>query len=343
MDTVPPVDSGAQTYDGATSSDGAKIPEAQADQEAAAGDASADGAADGASTADAPTDGGLTDVPVTPPSDAAMAEPTCNPNAKTTSPTAVPGIPTFATQPLITMTSDELTMAWVLPNAGSAEGGTAGVGVFVADRATTTDPFGTAIQIDAILDGGSFFAVERVAISGDGLTLIGVEVGATNMASFIRTARGQAFAPFDVTGPYAAIVQSLNPGELLGDPVVSSDNDDLAFSKYGLGAAVSVYESFRAGTSAWPTATPRSDLPLQTSTGHRKHPLSMSADRLTLFVWDDLSNAAYGAIRNSPTGDYSVTEPYGSLFSLQTNGACNRFYYVSQSGTTYTVSQVQAM
>jgi hypothetical protein len=336
--TGPAYDSGYVLPDASKKPDGGSAADGQTDQEAATGDATSE--SDG--VADAPADDGFVDVPTTPPTDASMVEPTCNPNAKLGTSTAVPGLPTFTTQPFITMTGDELTMAWVLPNAGSAEAGTAGTGVFVADRATPSDSFGTATAIVAILDGGSFFAPQRVAISSDGLTVIAIEAGGKNMASFIRTARGQAFAPFDVTSPYAEIVQSLNPGEMLADPVVSSDSDDLVFTKYGLGSSISVYESFRSGTSPWPTPTPRT-LTLQASGSSLKHPLSLSQDRLTLFVWDDSTSAAYGAFRNTPMADYSILEPYGSLVSLQTNAACNRFYFVSASGSTYTVQQAPTM
>lgn len=338
MSTSPPDSSAPSGSDGAY--DGA-TPDANS-LDAAQADAQEAGLADGPT--DAVSDAVSEEVQFTPPSgDAAVGEPSCDPSAKLGSPTPVPGIPSFSTQPFITMTNDELTMAWVVPGSGEGDGGVGGVGVYVADRTSTTDPFGTALEVYGILDGASFFAFDRVAISGDGLTLTAVEDGARNMASFVRTARGEAFAPFELLSPYEAITQSLEDAELLGDPVVSSDNEDLVFSVYGQGALVTVFESIRTGSSAWPTPTPRGSMALQASNGDRERPLSMTADRLTLFVWDTGSSSAYGVFRNSATGNYTTAEPYGPLFSLQTNGACTAFYYVAQTGSTYTVEQVQTM
>ncbi len=76
-------------------------------------------------------------VQVQPGSDASMAEPACSLSATWSAPVSVPGLATFATVPFVTMTSDELTVAWVVDNG-------LGGSVFVADRTSSTDPFGPA-------------------------------------------------------------------------------------------------------------------------------------------------------------------------------------------------------
>jgi hypothetical protein len=288
---------------------------------------------------------GPVDVQVTPPSDAPMSEPLCSPGAKWSDPVPVAGIPAFATQPLITLTNDELSVAWVV-DAGGGQGA-----ISVADRATRTSAFGSSAAVTPIVfgpppDGGgppiplpgsnTYFAFERVALTGDGLQLIGVAVGGQHMARFTRGMPQEA--------DFAGISRPLNPGERLGDPVISNDGTDLVYSRYGNSTMMSVYETFLpAGQSSWPSGIPQAQMPLAMSQGARKRPTSLSSDRLTLFVWDDATSGAFGVFRNYSMGTFNAMQSAGPRFSVQAAGDCKTLYFVAQSPSGYVVEQVSTM
>ncbi len=312
---------------------------------------------DGDATDASPTD--ATDAPsdapfeasVTPPTDASMAHPGCNPRATWSAASAVPGL-SFATHPIVTLTSDELTAAWVL-DAGNGSGQ-----VFASDRASATDAFGVAISVQATGGffaaggeggtpegdaGAAYFAFERVALSSDGLTLIGVSIDGQTMAAFTRAARGQAFFGAPQPSQLAAISLQLNPGERLGDPVLSADGDDLVYSRYGDSFTLSVFEAFRSGSIPFGGGSPRQGDGLQMAGTARMRPTSMSADRLTLFVWDEATSAAEGVFRSGNMTDFSGPQPYGTRDSLQVNAACSTLYYVAPVASAFGLFQVTAL
>jgi hypothetical protein len=298
----------------------------------------------------APSDATLvSDVRVTPPGDSAMLEPTCNPNKTWGGPTNTPGVPGFAAQPLVTITNDELTIAWVVDNGGGQGN------VFVADRTSTSASFGAASQLVAmplggsyfvdgatVTDGGeSYFAFDRVTLSGDGLTLIGVAVGGLHMAQFIRANRTDAFVSTPMETRYSVLTSALMAGEKLGDPVLAANGQDIVYSRYGLSPSLTIYESFLTSGQTWPAGSGEAAMALEEDAGHRKHPTSMTADRLTLFVWDE-AGQAYGVLRATQTSNFNYPIPFGNRFSIQINGACSRIYYVAPAPSGYALVQADA-
>jgi hypothetical protein len=234
----------------------------------------------------------------------------------------------------------------------------------VADRPDASAAFGAASELQAAgsstsdagaveagsSDGGSvqaaaatYFAFERVALSSDGLTLIGVSVQATSMAEFTRTARGQAFFAYPQPSNLAPLSRGLYPGEQLGDPVLSPDGNDIVYSRYGLDPTVSVYEAFRSGPVAWGAGSPKEGQDLLMTAGGRKRPLSLSADRLTLFVWDEATNATLGLFRADPMGDFGSAQSFGEKPSLQVSASCMRMYYVAPTASGYGLVQTTSM
>lgn len=314
------------------------------------GSSSEDGEADGA-----PSDAGARSdvVSVTPPSDSSMPEPTCSPNQTWGQGTATAGLPSFNTQPLITVTNDELTVAWVVQNGDQGT-------VYVADRTSTTNPFGSpnvvtgltlggsTVYVDgaAFTDGGdAYFAFDRVALSDDGLTLIGVAVGGMHLAEFTRTSRTQPFYTTSSESRYEDLSSTLMTGQMLGDPVLGSSNEDLVYSQYGRGASITVYESFRSSVGmAWLAGSGLGNAVLAANdAGDRKRPTSMTADWLTLFVWDE-AGQAYAIPRPGPSLHFGgIAIPFGDRFSIQVNGSCSRIYYVSAGAAPYTVQQADAL
>jgi hypothetical protein len=300
-----------------------------------------------------PEDATTGDVMITPPSDASEITPSCSVTPKWSDPTAVPGFSTpFPSQPLVTMTNDELTVAWVL-DAGGGKGQ-----VFVADRTSTSMSFGAPTAVPSgtvgsqvsfdgsiVADAGdAYFAFDRVALSPDGLTLTGVAVGNHHMASFSRLSRTHTFAgatPFEP--PYVGLTQSLRNGESLGDPVLGAHGDDLVYSVYGGGAATTVYESTRTASGEnWPAGQAAGKSALDVANGQRKRPTSMTGDRLSLFYWDE-AGGAYFVLRAIPTSQFSYPISLGDRFSVQVNGPCTRLYYVTPAaGGGYSLVQSDA-
>jgi len=270
------------------------------------------------------------DVAVNPGSDASMVDPSCTPLRTWGAPAPVPGVSSFASEPLVTMTGDELTLAWVV-DAGAGAGN-----VFYADRALASDPFPAGQPLVASGGAGDagtqYFAFDRVAVTGDGLTLTGLAIGGLNMADFTRTARGQAFSPSGLAYPFQPMVNQLTGGDFRGgslsDPVVSADGHDLVYSVVGLPGSTSVYESTTT-TQIWSMGEPQADPPLQIVQSARKRPTSLTADRLNLFHWDEGSNMAFIVQRGVPTAELNFSWALGPYFSVQTNATCSRLYYVS--------------
>jgi hypothetical protein len=307
----------------------------------------ADGGADGTTL----TDGSVRDVTTSPANEASMTDPACSPLQTWGAPTVSSGNLTFATQPLIAMTGDELTMAWVT-DVGGGRGN-----VFVADRTSNTVAFGTPHQVmptgpTFLVDGqavsadagDTYFAFDRVAISSDGLRLIGVAVGGQDLAQFIRTSRTVAFdQPSPMETSFEPLATSLMPGESLGDPVISADNEDLVYSKYGKSPTLTVYETVRGSAGGFGAGSGIGTKSLESDGGGRKRPTSMTGDRLVLFIWDEASNAAYGVLRGTPAEQFNYAIPFGDRFSIQINAGCTRYYYVAPGASGYVLEESDAM
>jgi hypothetical protein len=281
------------------------------------------------------------DVQTVVPSDAAMAEPTCPVGMTFGTPSQVLGVATFmtASAPLVTMTSDELTVAWVL-DAGGGKGN-----VFITSRSDTSSAFGAAIPVPTKtssvttfegglpIDGGDpYFAYDRVALSTGGL-VIGVSVDLRHFGSVIYLG-GNSFE--DLTeGPYASLTASLMMAtEKLGDPTLAPSALDLVYSHYGANAMLSVYETTRLTLgSNWQPGAGDNGPAIQESNGQRKHPTSLTADRLTLFYWDDMTQEGWYSLRSPASGSFNTGTALGSAYmSPQINADCSRLYYVTPGG-----------
>ena len=150
--------------------------------------------------------------------------------------------------------------------------------------------------------GAGYFAFERVGLSSDGLTLVGVAVARTSMAEFSRTVRGQAFFPYPQATHLTPLSRALYPGELLGNPVISSDGSGSSTRGTDWTRQLPCTRLFRSGPVAWGTGSPQASQDLAMSAGLRRRPLSLSADRLTLFVWDEVTSSALGVFRAESHG-----------------------------------------
>ena len=192
-------------------------------------------------------------------------------------------------------------------------------------------------------DGGdAYFAFDRVALSSDGLRLVGVDYGGLHLADFDRATRSESFGTTPLESDYTELTSALMPGEMLGDPVLAPDSKELVYSRYGLSTTLTIYDAFLTAGQTWPPGSGESMTALEGSNGKRKHPTSMTADRLALFVWDE-AGQAYGVLRPTPTSEFNYAIPFGDRFSIQVNGGCTRIYFVASAGSTYVLQQADAM
>ena len=225
-------------------------------------------------------------------------------------------MPQFAAQPLITITNDELTVAWVVDNGGGQGG------VFVADRASTSASFGTPNQLmpaplgsttyvdgQAVADGGNaYFAFDRVALSSDGLTLSASRWAACTWRSSSAPAGPATFVANADGEPVRRLTRALMAGEKLGDPVLGRERRRprlLQVRPQPVAHGLRVLHQHDGPDLA--SGIRRKAAALDEDAGRRKHPTSMTADRLTLFVWDE-AGEAYGVIRSNATVELQLRD-----------------------------------
>jgi len=141
---------------------------------------------------------------------------------------------------------------------------------------------------------------------------------------------------------YDTLAAALMGGEKLGDPVLAANGEDLVYSQYGSSPTFTIYESFLTSGQTWPAGSGDDTTLLDGDAGRRKRPTSMTADRLTLFVWDE-AGEAYGVLRPTPMSAFSYSIRFGNRFSLQINGDCSRIYYVVPDASGFALVQADAM
>jgi hypothetical protein len=273
-----------------------------------------------APTSDAPqSDGGgsdaLPDV---------VVPPKCSPTMQWQAGTKLP-ISTAQPDLFGAVTPDELTIAWMT---------TAGA-VLYADRNTATDPFGAPQTLTAGI------ALDRVALSPDGLTMIVVPTSRNSLAQVTRGSRGSAFgANLDLT-PFASLDPLSQEGDAgtmpthgpFADPMLSADGQFLYYSQYGV-FTLTMHESYRMTGDTSPWGQGRNLLETQFSapdtSGVRMIPTGMSSDDLTLFYWDGVAKTEKAAFRDNALKNNTFKQ-FLSLGATYRNaapvGTCGRIYY----------------
>ena len=261
---------------------------------------------------------------------------TCSPTATWSAGVTVglPGLADAAVPPggvLGGITLDELTVAWVTGPDGSAI-------VQVADRANTVDPFGPPTTLPSSAAGA---ALDRVAISSNGLRIGVLWATRLGFAEFAREQRGDVFVEQDegTFDTLNALGATFTGAMAFGDPVVG-DAETLFYSVYG---GVDADGGILPGTihSAAPAApgiewldtTTYSAPGLTAQAGGRRMPTGISADRLTLFFWDQVAGIERAAFRPTGFDDFEYVIDVGPLPGAAPNTACNALYFAAPPPT----------
>jgi hypothetical protein len=273
-------------------------------------------------TSDAPLgDGGPTDGKVDAPFDAGPA--VCAQPMTFGTGTPVPNVSTNQTDRMGAITADELTIAW-MTTAGS---------VNYADRAAATDPFGATKTVSVP------FALDRVALSADGLTLIGVTTDRSTFAQLKRGSRSATFGGAPDTAPFK-FLNMLQGGSEDGsipdgngqvfDPVLSADGKVFYFTLLA-GVVETIAESTKFGGTTYPAPRTLKGTDFASVNGKVRRPTGLSVDGRTLFFWDESTNKERAAFRESATfpgkTDYASFVDLGAYPGAQPTSNCGRIYF----------------
>ncbi len=272
-----------------------------------------------------PTEGGPTDSgkDTTPPLDAGPG--VCSQSATWGANQAV-SVSTAQADLLGAVTGDELTIAWM-----TAQGA-----VLYADRTSTSSAFGAPQTLSGAI------ALDQVALSADGLTMIVVSQDRSSLAQTTRSSRSAAFSTTLDTTPFAQLDPPPTEGDsgtsqgLFADPVLSSDGQLLYYSQTGVNV-YTMHESYRPGASgAWPQGRVLIEQALvATSLSARRRPSGLSADGRTLFFWDESTNIERTAFRDSvqmPNNTYKTFVDLGAYENAEPTSSCTRIDF-SASGS----------
>jgi hypothetical protein len=285
-------------------------------------DAGPQAADSGVKTPDAeagPQDAGCApETDVAPPADAGAA--LCPVGASWEDGTDVATASTAGKDVFGSITPDELTIAWISVDAGVPT-------LHYADRASANDPFFPA---SSIAGAQGHFALDRPALSPDGLRIVVVREDGKAFGEYTRTARLTTFSDVPAELTFAALnTQGLlfTAEESFGDPVLSEDDRTLYYSRHDATSHQTIFATTRTSNTPWSVGSPVETPALERHCGHRKRPTGVSSDQLTLFFWDEESGTERATYRPSLDAPFEGAVVLGARFGAQPNKDCTRLYY----------------
>jgi hypothetical protein len=239
----------------------------------------------------------------------------CSETAKWMGAAPLAGVSTTADERLLSVTADELDLAFLRDGA-----------LYVAHRASTNDDFdaGTAVTLPA-----GYVADAGVALSADGLTLVLVSSNGQSFASLARSTRsanfGETADPSAFQALNARAVQTL---EHFAAPVLAPDGKSFVFSGFTPGQFGNsvVYESLWVKTE-WDMPRNISQSLFDGSGDKRPLPTGLSSDSRTLFYFDEAQSKELARFRDRPDAPLYDTIDLGALNGAVPNLGCNRLYY----------------
>jgi hypothetical protein len=248
----------------------------------------------------------------------------CSPSANWSDGTFIPSASTPNNDVFGSITPDELTIVWTTITAS-------GHVVHYADRDSATGPFEPA----GSLSMSDYYSAERAAVSPDGARIIVVRKDRKGFGEYVRQGRFHSFEDTASEASFGALDNQgliLETNEFFGDPVLSSDDRTLYYSKYGAGETATVFAATRSGPVPWPLGSPVDGAPLLDDCGARRRPTGVSADGLTLFYYDESSGSERATWRKSTDSAFSGFVDLGTRAEAQPNAACTSLYFSAATG-----------
>jgi hypothetical protein len=218
------------------------------------------------------------------------------------------------------ITPDEQVIAWTTVEEDLVK-------LHTAERASADQPFGTprTLTVDA--------APDRVAMSPDGLRILYADADGKAFSVVTRATRGDDFSLSDsvevslLNGPD----RTLGADELYGDPVISSTDRLLLYSRFGAGRTQTLFLSRRTTPDVpWPDgvelATARR---FDAIDDDRFQPTGLSSDGRTLFLWHEAEMLEYAVLFDAGRSSFESSVSLGGLSGAMPNADCGRLYYDS--------------
>jgi hypothetical protein len=243
--------------------------------------------------------------------------PRCDPDHAWGAPTGLVLTPTASFARFSGVAASELTIAWT-----EADGT-----VYIADRAITSDPFGTGQPVGL---GSTMLAMDRVALSADGQTLIAVTADQSTLVGFNRSGAGFAWEPLP-SGQFANLAaMSGEAGGTFSEPVMGADDATLFFLFTPAGGVPVLNEStYDSINRAWAGAVEFPDAQLaSTDATHRRRPTGASSDGLTLFFYDEVMGIERGAWRSTRDAAFEQFVDLPGLDEAAPTASCATLYIV---------------
>jgi len=216
------------------------------------------------------------------------------------------------------ITPDELTVAWAASPNGA-------ITIRYADRPAR----------DAGFSGPkSFvgqFALDRAALSSDGLRLVLVNADRRGFTEYTRASRDDDFgtpsrAPFAAFEDYSQ--HTMPAANSFADPLLDPDDKAFLYSEYGSGRVDTIQRARRLfGGDPWPVGLPLVATELEASGTQKRRPTGLSADGRTLFFWDELSGQERAGFFAYASDSFSSFLDVGPLIDAQPNADCTRLYH----------------
>jgi hypothetical protein len=227
-------------------------------------------------------------------------------------------IPSGDDDHLGSITDDGLTITWTTSSDSR---------IVYADRPSRGDKFNKYSKLPTTVIADGYPAIDRTAVSSDGLRVIIVSADHKRFGQVARHTREDLFDTFINEAPFTALNSSTGPAESLGDPVLMGDDRTLYFSRYGLESGPTVFVAYRADEkSSWVIQGAVGGPELEAVGGLRRRLTGVSADQLTFFYFDETVGHARAARRPA------LDQPAGAPFELPAwqavlpNRECSELY-----------------
>lgn len=248
---------------------------------------------------------------------APMAGPAmCSELAKWTTPSALDGVSTAATETLLSVTLDELDLAFLRADV-----------LYVAHRKSQSAAFGAVAPIT--LPAG-WTAKQGAALSADGKRLVLVsDPDQRKLGELARASRDQTFSGDVDESAFEGVNQdAVYTGRIYAAPVVSAGDDQLIFNSTFPNSASTVVYSTRTGGSAWSAPRQLQANLLDGDSSTRRLPTGLSADGRTLFYFNEETMLEEGRWRTANTASSPLYDQVslGLRRGATPNTACNRLY-----------------
>lgn len=220
------------------------------------------------------------------------------------------------------VSGDEKSLAWTAANGD----------LYVADRTSTGDNFTTATKVNV---GATALAVDRVAMGPTGKALIAVASDRKSFVELDRASIGGAWTlqPQDVFTSIAALLDET--AGTLAEPVLGADKLTFFFVATIGNNPPTLYESrYNDVVQGWaaPAALTAADV-RATGPANRKRPTGASADRRTLYFYDEGAHLERQAWRDSPDVAFSHFADLAGFDEAAPTPSCQTLYFQGNDGS----------